>query len=79
MYKASDLKNKEIINLSNNEKLGYMYDFEIEEHTGEITAIYVPDKSKSFLSAKKNYHAIPWSNISGIGEDIILVKINLEV
>ena len=75
MLKASEFKNKEVINLSNNEKLGYIYDFEICISNGEISAILVPDKGGSFFKVKNKQLRIPWDKISGIGDDIILVNI----
>ena len=79
MIRASEFKNKEIINLSTNEKLGFLTDFEINSQTGFVEAFVVPDKNKSFLMSKKNGIRIPWTNIKGIGDDIILVDIKLEV
>lgn len=75
MLKASDIRNKEIINLSNSEKLGYIEDFEICVSTGEISAIYVPEKQNSFLKLKSKNIRIPWNKIEGIGDDIILVNV----
>lgn len=77
MLKASDLKNKEVINLKNNERMGFVCDFEICTSNGEISAILVPDKTKFFLSSKNKAIRIPWSNISGIGEDIVLVDVDV--
>lgn len=74
MLKASDFKNKEIINLSNSEKLGYIEDFEICVSTGEISAIYVPEKQNSFLKLKAKHVRIPWEKIKGIGDDVILIN-----
>jgi YlmC/YmxH family sporulation protein len=54
-------------------------DFEINSQTGFVEAFVVPDKNKSFLMSKKNGIRIPWTNIKGIGDDIILVDIKLEV
>lgn len=79
MLRASDFKNKEVINLANNEKMGFVSDFEICTTNGEISAIIVPGKNKIFLSAKNNGRRIPWENISGIGEDIILVNVATDV
>lgn len=79
MLRASDFKNKEVINLANNEKMGFVSDFEICTTNGEIAAIIVPEKNKIFLSSKNNGLRIPWGNISGIGEDIILVNVALDV
>ncbi|MBR2404450.1 MAG: YlmC/YmxH family sporulation protein [Clostridia bacterium] len=75
MVKASDFKNKEVINLANNEKMGFVTDFEICTTNGEIAAILVPEKNKIFISSKNSLTRIPWANISGIGEDIILVNV----
>lgn len=77
MLKASDFRNKEVINLACNERLGFVSDFEICVTNGEIAAIIVPDKNKFF--SKNSGHRIPWGNISGIGEDIILVDIPYDV
>ena len=77
MLKASDLRNKEVINLANSEKMGFVSDFEICVTNGEIAAIIVPEKNKLF--GKNPGLRIPWGNISGIGEDIILVNIPYDV
>ncbi len=75
MLRASEFKNKEVINLATSEKLGYISDFEICTTSGEISAIFVPEKNKIFVSSKNSGLRIPWGSISGIGEDIILVDI----
>ncbi len=75
MLRASEFKNKEVINLATSEKLGYISDFEICTTSGEISAIIVPEKNKIFVSSKNSGLRIPWESISGIGEDIILVDI----
>lgn len=75
MVMASDFKNKEVINLVTSERLGYVSDFEICTSTGEVSAIIVPDKPKFFLTSKSKGLRIPWGDISGIGDDIILVNL----
>lgn len=75
MLRASEFKNKEVINLINNEKLGYISDFEICTSSGEIAAIIVPEKGKSIFNVKSKGYRIPWGAVSGIGEDIITVNI----
>lgn len=74
MLRASEFRNKEVINLANNERLGYISDFEICTSNGEVSAIIVPEKTKLFSAGKSNGIRIPWSKISGIGEDIVLVN-----
>lgn len=75
MLKSSQFKNMEVINISDNERLGYISDFEICVTDGSVSAIIVPDKTK-FFSAKSNYLRIPWGNITGIGKDIVLVNLD---
>lgn len=71
----SEFKNMEVINLYNNEKLGFVCDLEICTSTGEISAVIVPDKTKLFCSIKKGGLRIPWNKISGIGKNLILVNV----
>ena len=73
MFKASYFKSREVISISEGEKLGYVYDLEIDEETGRICSIIVPGRSSGlFLKGKT---VIPWENIKKIGDDTILVDI----
>ena len=78
LLRSSELKNMEVINISNSERLGYVSDFEICISNGEVSAIIVPEKNKFFSSGKNNGLRIPWGKISSIGKDIILVNIDVE-
>jgi len=75
LLRSSEFKNMEVINISDNERLGYINDFEICISDGSISAIIVPEKTK-FFSGKNTGLRIPWSNITGIGKDIILVNMD---
>ncbi len=75
MLRASEFRNKEVIDLASNEKLGYVSDFEICITSGEVSAIIVPEKSRGFLPGKNGGVRISWGDISGIGDDIILVNL----
>lgn len=76
MGRALTFKQKEVINLTDGRRLGYVQDVEANFETGEITAIIVPGSSKMFALGQKNDIVIPWQNIKRIGDDIILVEIN---
>lgn len=76
MGRALTFKQKEVINLADGRRLGYVQDVEADFETGEITAIIVPGTSKMFSFGAKNDIVIPWQNIRRIGDDIILVEIN---
>lgn len=75
MGRALTFKQKEVINLNDGKRLGYVQDVEADFESGEITAIVVPGTSKLFSVGGKNDIIIPWNKIKRIGEDIILVDI----
>ena len=75
MGRTLTFKQKEVINLTDGRRLGYVQDVEANFETGEITAIVVPGNSKIFSVGSKNGVVIPWGNIRKIGDDIILVEI----
>jgi YlmC/YmxH family sporulation protein len=68
------LRNKEVIDLCDGRRLGFVCDIEIDVAGGRITAIVVPG-SKGFggLFGKRDDCVIPWCNIRKIGDDIIIV------
>lgn len=75
MGRALTFKQKEVINLNDGKRLGYVQDVEANFETGEITAIVVPGNSKMFSIGNKGDIVIPWNKIRRIGDDIILVEI----
>jgi YlmC/YmxH family sporulation protein len=74
--KGLDFKHKEVINVTNAKRLGYVQDVCADLGTGTITSIIVPGekKIKNMFSGNENIE-IPWQNIKCIGEDVILVEI----
>lgn len=71
-----DFKHKEVINISDGKRLGFVQDVNAELGTGVITSIVVPGTSKFFtLFASGSEMVIPWSSIKCIGDDIILVDL----
>ena len=75
MGRALTFKQKEVINLIDGRRLGYVQDVEADFSTGEIIAIVVPGTSKMFSMGNKGDITIPWNKIKKIGDDIILVEI----
>ncbi len=72
--KGLDFKHKEVINIKNGKRLGYVQDVTADLKTGTITSIIVPGNTKFFnLFSTGNDIVIPWENITCIGDDIILV------
>ena len=74
-----DLRYKEIINLCNGNRLGFVCDAEISLPEGQVTALVVPGQARFFgLFGREEDLVIPWEQIAKIGEDIILVEIEGE-
>lgn len=75
MVRACDLKQREVINIADAERLGYVYDVDIEFETGRILSLIIP-RRKGFFGAffGRSDYVIPWENIVAVGKDIILVK-----
>lgn len=74
--KGLDFKHKEVINITNGKRLGFVQDVTADFKTGTIREIIVPGNTKFFnLFSSKDELIIPWSAIKTIGEDIILVEL----
>jgi len=74
--KGLDFKHKEVINITDAKRLGYVQDVTADLKTGVITSIIVPGNNKRFnIFVGDNEIVIPWEKIKAIGEEIILVEI----
>lgn len=77
MNRSSDLKQKEVINISDGKRLGFVCDVEINLEDGKIEAIIIPAGGRLFgFMGKDSEFLIPWERIKKIGEDIILVDMD---
>ena len=74
--KGLDFKHKEVINITDGKRLGFVQDVTANLETGTITSIIVPGNAKlfNFFSAG-NEIIIPWNKVKCIGDDLILVEI----
>jgi len=74
--KGLDFKHKEVINITDGRRLGFVQDVTANLETGIITSIIVPGSAKLFnIFSSSNDIVIPWEKIKCIGDDIILVEI----
>ena len=73
--KGLDFKHKEVINITDGKRLGFVQDVTANLETGIITSIIVPGNTKLFNIFSSNDIVIPWENIKCIGDDIILVEV----
>lgn len=76
MISATDLREKEVINLVDGRKLGFIYDLEVNLEKGRIEALLVPGPGKFLgIFGKDNDFVISWKDIIKIGVDVILVEL----
>ena len=71
----SELRCKEVINIHDGCRLGYVGDLECRIPEGEIVAIIVPGPLRFFgLFGRGEEYYIPWRCIKRIGDDVILIE-----
>lgn len=74
--KGMDFKHKEVININDGKRLGFVQDVCADLESGTITSIIVPGNNKFMgMFSSGNEIVIEWQNIKCIGEDVILVEI----
>lgn len=74
-----ELKEKEVINCKDGRKLGYVADLEIDIATGKVCKLFVPGPGKFCgCFGKVSEYVIGWNQIVKIGNDIILVDIDVK-
>ena len=78
-YRAGELRQKEVINILDGARLGFVADVEVSLEKGAIEAIVVPGKAKLFNFTGGGDCVIPWDKIKKIGDDIILVEMPMGI
>ncbi len=71
--RLTELHCKEVICISDGQRLGFVSDVLMEVPDGCITAIIVPCPGKLLGIGRRDDFVIPWKCIKRIGPDIILV------
>lgn len=76
MESGMDFRHKEVINIKDGKRLGYVQDVCANLETGRITSIIVPGNKRIMsMFSKEDDIIIEWEKIKCIGEDVILVDI----
>lgn len=76
MDRLSDLGRRDVINVVDGRRLGYVIDLEVETTKGCIRSIILPGRPRFFgLFGRERDLYIPWKSIVKIGEDVILVEL----
>lgn len=74
-----ELKEREVINCKDGKRLGFVADLDIDLMSGKVCKLFVPSSGKFCgCFGKGTEYCIFWNQIVRIGEDIILVDIELK-
>ncbi len=71
----TDLRTKEVINLRNGARMGKIIDMIIDSNGKNVLGLVVPGIHKLFKATEDIF--IPWCNIEKIGDDVILVTLDI--
>ncbi len=71
----STLRCKEVVNIRDGCRLGYIDDIIFDQDSGTICEIEIPGRNRFFgFTAKNDSIRIPWNAIERIGDDIVIVS-----
>lgn len=75
--KLSELSGKEIVDVKRAERLGVLgqTDLEINEQTGQIEALLIPNLKWFGFRKQGTEVRVPWRHIKRIGTDMIIIDI----
>ena len=76
MYcRINDIKRKEVVNILDGEKIGYISDIDIDLQSGKLASIIIYGRLRFFgILGKSEDIIISWDKIEVIGEEIVLVS-----
>ncbi len=75
IVRITDMHDKEVINVCDGTRLGFVDDVEVDTCTAQIVALVVYGHSKCFgLLGRENDIVIHWKDIEVIGEETVLVN-----
>ena len=73
-----DLRQREVINMKDGSRFGYIADVEFDDD-GQIETLIIPGPAKVFgIFGRDSEYQIPWDKIKQIGGDVILIDIDEE-
>ena len=73
--RIAELQYKEVIDISDGPRYGFVEDVELDTEHGSIESIVVSGRARCFgLLGREPGQVFPWSSIRRFGADIILVE-----
>lgn len=73
--RIAQLRNKEVINVRNGVRIGFIGDVEVDTQTGRLTAVVVYGRLRFFgLLGREPDIVVSWKDITLLGDDAVLVQ-----
>lgn len=73
--RIAELRWKEVVDVQNGSRFGYVEDLEVDLESGQVRALVLPGRRRLFgLLGREEDTAIPWGDIEKIGTDVLLVR-----
>ena len=73
--RVSELRYKEIINVSDGSRYGWLADVQVDLESGQVRALVVPGRLRLFgLLGREEDRVFPWEAVRRFGADTILVE-----
>ena len=73
--RVSELRYKEMINVSDGSRYGWVGDVEVDLESGQVRALGVPGRLRLFgLLGREEDRVFPWEAVRRFGADTILVE-----
>ena len=77
MVRIYELRQKEVINIRDGTRFGFIADLEIDNKNGDIKSMIVPGPARVFgVFGRDSEYCIPWDAVKQIGDDLILVDVD---
>ncbi len=76
MVKTSELRMKDVVNVNDGRRLGFVGDLELDLEAGRIKSVVILGAGRLMgLLGRERDTVIQWTEIRKIGHDVILVEI----